>query len=235
MTESTHSFARLRRDHPAFFWGTLATILLLLVASAAVAARVPRYRRDAVLLDGQMDQRERAIRDRILDARSQRATLAIALLRREMRLRSLQQNRLHLAIDTAKSTLALRHGGATLREIHVGIGRDSVIRAPDGRTWRFVRPIGERRLASKEAGSDAPIPEWVYVSRDQPVPPEAERRLEDGNGHYILHLDDGTEIYSRPHAGPLAGGVKPGDFVASEKDLGAIFGAVGEDTPVYIF
>jgi hypothetical protein len=235
MTDSDRSFSRLRRDHPVFFWGTLGIIVLLLGASVAVAARVPEYRRDARVLDRQMTARERATRDRVLEARSRRAELAVALLRRELRLKALQQKGLHLAVNTEESTLALRHGAATLRQIHLDVGRDSIVRAPDGRTWRFVRAIGERRLAEKETASDEPIPEWVYISRGVPVPPESERRVDGGNGRYRLRLDDGTEIYSRPEAGPLADGVKPGDFVASESDLRAIFDAVKVDTPVYIF
>jgi hypothetical protein len=235
MTEPDRSFTRLRRDHPVFFWGTLGIILLLLSASVAVASRVPGYRRDARVLDQQMTARERATRDQVLESRSRRAALAVALLRRELRLKALQQKGLYLAVNTKDSTLALRHGSATLRQIHVDIGRDSIIRAPDGRSWRFVRALGERHLVGKETGSDDPIPEWVYISRGAAVPPEAERRVEGGNGEYILRLDDGTEIYSRPEAGPLAEGVKPGDFVASESDLRAIFGAVKTDMPVYIY
>lgn len=235
MTESTGSFTRLRQNHPIFFWGALCVVTLLLLASVAVASRVPRYRRDAALIDANMSARERATRDRILESRSRRAGLAVALLRRELRLKALAQNGLHLAIDTEDSTLSLRHGAATLRQTRIEIGPDSIVHAPDGRTWRFVRAVGERRLVDKQKDPDTPIPEWVYISRGVSVPSEAQRRIEHGNGRYLLRLDDGTEIYSRPDVGPLAEGTKPGDFVASEKDLGAIFGAVGEDTPVYIY
>jgi hypothetical protein len=235
MAESTGTFARLRQEHPVFFWGTLGIVLLMLAASVAVGARVPRYQRDAGLLDRQMNEQERATRDQILQARSQRATLAVALLRRELRLKALEQKELHLAIDTDASTLALRHGGATLREIHLEIGPDSTIHGPDGRTWRFVRALGERTVAARLSDSDAPIPEWVYVGRGEPVPPADQRRIPNGTPHYILRLDDGTEIYSRPESGPFAQGAKPGSFAATEEDLGAIFDAVGPDTPVYIF
>lgn len=235
MTEQNHSFARLRQDHPAFFWGMLLIIILMLTASAAVVSRIPRYRRDAALLDRQMSVRERETRDRILDARSRRATLAVGLLRREMRVKALAEKGIHLAINTEDSTLALRHGAATLRQVHLSIGSDSTIHAPDGRTWRFVRGMGERTLAAKATDPDDPIPEWVYISRGEPVPPVSERTVPKGNGHYLLRLDDGSEIYSRPTTGPLAEGVKPGDFVASESDLAAIFDAVTTDTPVYIF
>ena len=234
MTESDRSSPSLRRDHPLFFWGMLGLLALLLGASAAVAMRVPGYRHEAALFDRQMDQQERATRDQVLESRARRSALAIALLRRELHLKSLEQKGLHLAIDTQAQTLALRHGRATLRQVHVDVGRDSVIRAADGRTWRFVRAVGERRLAAKQTDPDGPVPEWVYVSRGQPVPPEAERR-DGGTGHYLLRLDDGTEIYSPPKSGPLAEGVKPAAFAVREADLRAIFDAIKLDTPVYIY
>jgi hypothetical protein len=235
MADSSDRTRDLRRDHPVFFWGAVAVAALLLAATAAVASRIPRYHHDASVLDRQMSETERETRDRILNSRAQRSRMAVALLRHELKLKSLAEKGIHLAISTEDSTLTLRHGSADLRRIPVEIGRDSVIRAPDGRSWRFVRALGERHVAEKAVNPDEPIPEWVYVSRGQPVPPEEQRRIEGGNGRYVLRLDDGTEIYSRPERGPLAQGVKPAAFVASERDLRTIFDAVGTDVPVYIY
>lgn len=235
MSDGKRSLSRLRQDHPFFFWGTLGIVLLMLAATAAVAVRIPTYQRDAALLDQQMDAQEKAVRDRILQARGQRAELAVALLRRELRIKALQQKGVHLAINLEDSTLSLRHGKATLRQVPVAIGPDSIIRAPDGRTWRFVRGLGERHLDEKQVSPDTPIPEWVYISRGEPVPPEEERSIEGGMGHYILKLDDGTEIYSKPRRGPLAEQVRPAGFMVEEKDLRAIFDAIKTQAPVYIY
>jgi hypothetical protein len=225
----------LRRDHPIFFWGSVSVLVLLLVATAAVAVRIPQYRSEAGQLNRQMDAQERATRDSILDARARRAELAVALIRHEARLKSLQESGLHLAISTGDSTLYLRQGAATLRAIPVEIGADSTVRSVDGRMWRFVRPLGERRVAEKRESPSGPIPEWVYVSRGEPVPPESAREVSGGLGRYVLVLDDGTEIYSRPSTGPLARGVIPGSFVVAEPEMQAIFAAIDEDTPVYIY
>lgn len=235
MAEPTPRSRGLRHEHPTFFWGALALGALLLAASAAVAVRIPRYRHDAVVLDRQMSETERETRDRILNSRAQRASMAVALLRHELRQKALQEKGLHLAINTADSTLVLRHGAADLRRIRVEIGPDSVIRAPDGRSWRFVRALGERHVREKQSNPADPIPEWVFLSRGESVPPEAERHIEGGTGRYVLKLDDGTEIYSRPESGPLKEGIIPAAFVASAADLQAIFDAVGTDTPVYIY
>jgi hypothetical protein len=185
--------------------------------------------------DSQLDEAERETRDRILHSRTRRSELALALLQREMRLKALEEESIHIAIDTGDSTLSLRHGPATLRQIPIRVGPDSVIRAPDGRTWRFVRALGERHLQKKEVDPTVVIPEWVYVSRGQPVPSEDERRMEGADGKYVLVLDDGTEIYSRPESGPFADAPKPGAFMADEDELRAIFEGLKTETPVYIY
>jgi hypothetical protein len=235
MTDERSSLRRLRDDHPVFFWGMAALALLLLILTTVVAIRIPQYASQMASMDEQLDETERETRDRILHSRTRRAELALALLQREMRLKALQEKSIHLAIDTQDSTLSLRHGPATLRQIPLRIGPDSTITAPDGRTWRFVRALGERHLADKEVSPTVVIPEWVYIGRGQPVPPEAERRIEGGGGRYVLRLDDGTEIYSEPEEGPLAGGPKPGAFMADEDELRTIFEALRTDTPVYIY
>jgi hypothetical protein len=235
MADLNRIISELRREHPIFFWGVLATLVLLLSASTVIGIRIPQYRQQAAELDAKMTEAERETRDRILDSRTRRSQLAIALLQRELRLKSLEEEGLHLAISLEDSTLALRHGAATLREVPVQIGPDSVVRAPDGRTWRFVRALGERHLDERQRSPEYLVPEWIYVSRGQPVPPEAERRIEGGLGDYVLRLDDGTEIYTLPEAGPLADRVKPASFVLTEEDMRAIFDAVKVDTPVYIY
>ncbi len=235
MQQSRSNFSKLRREHPVFFWGMLGVIVGLVTATTAVASRIPIYRQDAALLDERMSEEERATRDRILQTRSTRAELAIALLRRELQLKSMQEKGVHLAISLEDSALYFRHGSATLRTVPIQIGRDSVIQAPDGRTWRFVRALGERHVQEKQTTPDYLIPEWIYVSRGETVPPESERRIRGGLGTYVLRLDDGTEIYSEPQTGPLAGQVKPASFMVPEGDLHAIFEAIGRETPVYIY
>lgn len=225
----------LYREHPVFFWGTLVLALLLVGAAAAVASRVPRYRSETEQFNQQLSAAQIATRDSLLANQERRTQLAVAVLRRDMRIRSMENKKRHLAIIVDDSVLELRHGNATLRRAKVAIGADSTIRAADGRTWRLVRPVGERKVAALQLSPAYVVPEWVYVSRGQPVPSESERRIAGGLGRYVIRLDDGTEIYSTPAAGPLKDAVKPGAFMANAEDLAAIFDAVGQDTPVYIY
>lgn len=229
------SLERLKQEHPIFFWGTATVLALLLIATIAVGVRVPLYMSEASVLDERMTETEREMRDRILDSRARRSELAVALLRRELTLRSMEEKGLHLAISTQESTLYLRHGSATLREVPIGIGPDSVIQAPDGRTWRFVRALGERHVKSRDTSPSYVTPEWVYIGRGEAVPPEGERSVSGALGRYVLELDDGTVIYSQPESGPFAEQVKPASFVAAESDLKAIFEAIRAQAPVYIY
>jgi hypothetical protein len=225
----------MRKEHPVFFWGTLAVAALFLGAAGVIASRVPRYRAEAEHFNSQLTAAQRATRDSLLQAQEKRTQLAVAVLRRDMRIRSLETTKRHLAIVLEDSVLELRQGRATLRRARLTIGADSTIRAPDGRTWRLVRPVGERKIAERQNTPTYTIPEWVYVGQGQPVPAEAERRIRGGLGTYVIRLDDGTEIYSQPSSGPLKDVVKPGAFMARGRDLAAIFDAVGEETPVYIY
>lgn len=223
------------REHPIFFWGAVLLLLGLAAASAVVYQRVPQYRAEAALFDRRMTEAERATRDRLLQSQAKRSEMALALLSREIRVKAADEKGLHLAISVEDSTLYLRHGPATLRQIPIQVGPDSIIRAPDGRSWRFVRGLGERHIEDKQVSPTYTVPEWVYISRGEAVPPEAEREVKGALGRYVLLLDDGVEVYSSPEAGPFTGGVKPAAFAASERDLRTMFDAVKEDTPVFIY
>lgn len=235
MDETAPTRTSFRAEHPVFFWGTVSLIALLVIAAAAVGARIPRYNREADEIASRMTAEQKRTRAELMSHRQRRTQLAVAVLQRDMRIRSLETRQRHLAVVLKDSVLELRQGRATLRRAKLSIGPDSIVRAPDGRSWRFVRGVGERHIARLEQNPTVTIPEWVYVSRGQPVPPEGQRRIAGGMGIYVITLDDGTEIYSQPRSGPLKDAVVPAAFMAQARDLAAIFDAVKEDTPVYIY
>jgi hypothetical protein len=235
MDETAPRRTGFRAEHPVFFWGTVSLIALLVIAAAAVGARIPRYHREAGEIASRMTAEQRRTRAELMEHRQRRTQLAVAVLQRDLRIKSLETRQRHLAIVLEDSMLELRQGRATLRRAKLAIGPDSIVRAPDGRSWRFVRGVGERHIRTRQQNPTVTIPDWVYVSRGQPVPPEGERRVAGGMGAYVITLDDGTEIYSQPLAGPLKDAVIPAAFMAQARDLAAIFDAVDEDTPVYIY
>lgn len=235
MDEAAPERESFRRKHPFFFWGMAVLIAFFVAAAVTVGMRIPRYNSEAEEIASRMTAEQRRTREELTEHRAKRTQLAVAVLRRDMRVRSLETNQRHLAVVLEDSVLELRQGRATLRRAKLAIGADSIVRAPDGRSWRFVRGVGERHITALRRDPTITIPEWVYVSRGQPVPPEAERRVAGGMGAYVITLDDGTEIYSRPEAGPLRETVVPAGFMAPASDLAAIFDAVNRETPVYIY
>lgn len=224
-----------RRKHPFFFWGTVALITFFVVAAVTVGMRIPRYNSEAAEIASRMTAEQRRTQEELTANREKRTQLAVAVLRRDMRVRSLETRQRHLAVVLEDSVLELRQGRATLRRARLAIGADSIVRAPDGRSWRFVRGVGERHITALRRNPTITIPDWVYVSRGQAVPSESARRVAGGMGAYVITLDDGTEIYSQPQAGPLRDAVVPAGFMAQAHDLAAIFDAVNEETPVYIY
>lgn len=235
MDESASGRAAFRREHPVFFWGTVALIAFFAGAAVLMWSRIPRYNQQAAEIASRMTAEQRATRAELTEHRQQRTQLAIAVLQRDMRIRSLETRQRHLAVVLKDSVLELRQGRATLRRAKLVIGPDSIVRAPDGRSWRFVRGVGERHIARLQQNPTITIPEWVYLGRGQPVPSASARRVAGGMGAYVITLDDGTEIYSQPRSGPLANAAIPASFMAQARDLAAIFDAVNEDTPVYIY
>ncbi|MDB4948617.1 MAG: hypothetical protein JWM27_1266 [Gemmatimonadetes bacterium] len=227
--------APFRKAHPFFFWGMMAVAAVFVAATAVVASRIPRYHTETAQIQSRMTAQEKQTQDNVLHSRARRSDLAIALLQRELRLKALQQKGLHLAIDTKDSVLYLYSGRAVLRQVKVGVGPDTTVTAPDGRTWRLVRALGERSLDKKETSPTLSVPEWVYVAQGQPVPDEGARQVAGGLGTYVLVLDDGTRIYSQPQTGPFKDAVMPGSFAVHGEDLAAIFGAIQPDIPVYIY
>lgn len=224
------------RAHPLFWGGLLIATLLLGGATWRVRQAIPGFRQETTLLRGAMDQNHRTLQEELLRNQDARSRLGLALMRRDLRLRQLRKKQIHLAITLEDSLLTLRNGSATLRRAKLRIGPDSTVRAPDGRTWRFVRPIGERYVRSKRHMPVYEVPEWVYLGRGEPVPPVEDRRIRGGLGRYVLVLDDGTEVYSAPTTGPLKGqGPKPGSFLAGEADLEAIFNNARNETSVFIY
>lgn len=233
--EESRPRAGFRREHPFFFWGMMALIAFFVAAAATVGMRIPRYNDEAREIASRLTVEQRRTRAELTANQQQRRKLAVALLQRDLRIKSLETRQRHLAVVLKDSVLELRQGRATLRRAKLTIGADSIVRGPDGRTWRFVRGVGERHIRSRQQNPTITIPDWVYVSRGQPVPPEGQRRVAGGMGAYVITLDDGTEIYSQPQSGPLKDVVIPAGFMAQARDLAAIFDAVNDETPVYIY
>jgi len=114
--------------------------------------------------------------------------------------------------------------------IVVADSSDAIVVAPATAHWLAAMATGLAGDAVTAACLATTAPVIVAPAMDgemygHPATRANVARLRDEFGYRIVE----------PEAGPLAEGVKPGDFVASERDLRAIFDAVTADMPVYIY
>ena len=72
MTDSGTGWRQFRREHPVFFWGTLALAGLFLAGALAVGMRIPRCRSETSLLNSRLTVSQKATRDSLLQHRQQR-------------------------------------------------------------------------------------------------------------------------------------------------------------------
>jgi hypothetical protein len=98
MDETAPRRTGFRAEHPVFFWGTVALIALLVIGAAAVGARIPRYNHEADEIASRMTAEQRRTRAELMEHRQKRTQLAVAVLQRDMRIKSLQTRQRHLAI-----------------------------------------------------------------------------------------------------------------------------------------
>lgn len=213
---------------------TLLLILLLLAIGALdgfLLLRRARYREESARLRAGMTVLERTRADAIVSSQADRAELMLELMRRQ----SEGDERLHLAVNTDSSYIALDRGSARLREIKAEIGPERRVGvAPD--TMRVAVPRGVRAVQRLLTNSDRyELPAWVWVDRGLPVP--AVRADSGWVGRGAIVTTGGTLIYSLPAAGPLADSsyVMPGSLRVPAADLAAIRANLSAGMRVYFF
>jgi hypothetical protein len=213
---------------------TIAALLLLvvvIVADGVLVWRRGRYREETVRLRAGMTALERTHADAIIDAERNETGLMLELMRRQ----SAGDNRLHLAVSTDSSFVALDRGAARLRVIPATLGPEAVVgTAPD--TSRMVVPRGMRTVEQLLGPDDAyPLPRWVWTHRGQPVPEN--RAVAGWVGARAIVMSGGTLIYSMPVWGPLADSsyVMPGAVRIPAADLAAIQANLSRGMTVYFY
>src|SRR5262245_35014112 len=110
MDEAEPKREGFRRNHPVFFWGTLALIAFFMAAAGAVAMRIPRYNAEAQEIASRMTAEQRQTHAELTADRQRRTRLALAVLERDIRVRSMETKQRHLAVVLADSVLELRQG-----------------------------------------------------------------------------------------------------------------------------
>lgn len=146
---------------------------------------------------------------------------------------SLKSEEFYLSIDTRQRKLRFYYGGTVLREADLVAGEARTIAGKD-KQWTFVPLKGAFPVEAKIVGYAWRVPEWVYVMKNEPIPPDRPV-IQDGLGKYVIFLPNGYAIHSQPSADSPLQGPKPGSYMVSEDVLRAIWPRIHKNTPVYIF
>ncbi len=176
-----------------------------------------------------------SIREQLAQMDLTEAQMAKELDGRMKFLSSVQSEQFYITIDTARKKMLFRLGKDVVREADVQIGEAKTLTTADKKkTWTFVPLKGGFNVVGKLQDYDWPIPDWLYAMKAQPVPADRPS-VRDGEGKYVILLQDNYVIHTPPPAGSPLQGPKPGSYMISEADLAAIWPRVTAQTRVYIF
>jgi len=154
-----------------------------------------------------------------------------------LRLAYLAPQGLYIAIDTADNKLYLKRGDKIVLEAVVSCGSGDVLEEPGGgRKWVFDTPRGEYRVQSKLVNPTWIKPDWAFIEEGEKPPSDFTIRIdEDSLGDYALGFGDGFFIHGTLYKRLLGRNVTHGCIRVGDKDLSAIFHAVGLGTRIFIY
>jgi hypothetical protein len=219
-------------------WLNLA--LLILGIAGVVFARYHREQvstRYARVLaeEARTPAETRQLKEQLAELDLNRESLQRELQGRAKMLASLKSEEFYLSVDTEDRKLRFYYGDTVLREADVVLGERKTIEAKDGRSWTFVPVRGAFPVEAKLVGHDWPVPEWLYVMNNQPIPAQRPA-ISNGLGKYVIALPNGYVIHSPPSEDSPLKGPKPGSIMTNEADLAAIWPRIRTGkTPVYIY
>jgi hypothetical protein len=218
-----------RDAYPRILTAMALGLLFLIAFDGFLLFKALQYKRQIREDRAAMTSTDKRRADALLASQSSRADLEQALVVQQ----AVKDKGLNLSIGLEEGTMDLQREGAQLREARVKIGPEVTVgQAPGAR--KITPPLGRRQVVAVVDDSYAwDVPSWVWVQRGQPA--TTGRRVPGALGEIAVILDDGTVIYSRPKAGPLADDsyVLPGSVRADAADLQAIRPNLSAGIPVY--
>ena len=227
--EPMRRWLELWHIYPRLVTGMVLATAIVLLTDLVVGYDRVRYGLELARMRAAMTETERQRVDAIATSEENHLAVAVELARRQ----ALGDTELHLSVDTAKGILCLERQGARLREMRVSLGPEATVGTPPD-VVLLAPPLGKRSVARVVDGSYRwSVPEWVFVERGWPVPPD--RQAPGALGPLAVFLDSGALLYSRPALGPLsdASYVLPGSVRAEAGDLAAIRAELQPGMAVY--
>ncbi|MFB3818149.1 MAG: L,D-transpeptidase [Candidatus Methylomirabilales bacterium] len=153
------------------------------------------------------------------------------------RLAALAPRGTYAIVDTAANVLTVKQGDRVLRRAVISAGSGSVLDEPSGkRRWVFDTPRGVRVVQSKIEHPVWVRPDWAFIEEGAPPPAEYAERLDPGAmGDYAIGLGEGYFIHGTLYTRLLGRNVTHGCVRVGDRDLAAIFQALGLGSRVILF
>ncbi|CAN5838256.1 L,D-transpeptidase [soil metagenome] len=142
----------------------------------------------------------------------------------------------YIVISLEKHTLSLMEGEWVIWSTAVGTGRGTRLEGA-GQKWDFPTPRGMFRVLRKEKNPVLNVPDWAFVQRGEPIPPDdSPKRIEKGMlGTTALYLEEGIAIHGTNFPELLGQSVSAGCIRMTNEMARVLYHEVGVGTPVIIY
>ena len=138
-------------------------------------------------------------------------------------------------ISLDEHRLDVLDGERVVWSARIGTGTGETLEGA-GQRWDFSTPRGEFRIQYKEMDPVWWLPDWVFVKRGEPVPPQdaPERRLEGELGAVALYLTREIAIHGTDQPELLGDAISHGCIRMSNEDVLRLHAELEVGTPVII-
>lgn len=174
------------------------------------------------------------IRLDLAELETDEATLSRELDARLAYARAQKAQEFYLVLDRAKRRFAFKYADRVVRDGCFDIGAPDSISDGRGSHWSFPPLTGAFSVEQKLEQPAWKLPEWVYAMNRRKPPPDAPT-VPGGLGRYVLEFAGGYVLHSPPPPDSPLKGARPGSFMISEQDFGAIWRRIGPGTRIYVF
>jgi lipoprotein-anchoring transpeptidase ErfK/SrfK len=142
----------------------------------------------------------------------------------------------YVVISLERHRLYLMEGERVIWEAVVGTGRGTRLEGA-GQRWDFTTPRGMFRVLRKEKDPIWNVPDWAFVMRGEPIPPEdSPRRREAGMlGTTALYMEEGIAIHGTNYPELLGQPVSAGCIRMTNEMARVLYHEVEVGTPVIIY
>ena len=145
-------------------------------------------------------------------------------------------DRIYLHVSVGERRITVYRDGEPIHRFPVGVGKGGTLQRLDGTAWEWDTPTGIFEVGRKKEDPVWYRPDWYYVERRQPIPPEyADERYARGMlGDYALYISDEIAIHGTYDESSVGRASSHGCIRMTNADIAVVFPLVQVGTPVFV-